>query len=281
MLDSLEIVDLRNIARARLADLSGVNFILGDNGAGKSSMLEGIHYLGRGRSFRTANPRRLIRSGSACFRVVASVTDGEGGKITLGLERNAEHFTVRLAGQPARALADLAARAPVLLLDSHTHRLLEEGPAGRRRFMDWGVFQGDPAFLDHWQRFRLALRHRNAALRSGQTGAALRAWSRELVPAAEGIDSARHRYLRALEVELAGSAESLLEGARIALEYRRGWNREESLADVLDSGEARDQELGYTAQGPHRADFTVRKDSHRASDRLSAGEQKMLVAAWC
>jgi DNA replication and repair protein RecF len=221
----------------------------------------------------------LIRTGRPSFRVVATVLISDGSRITLGLERNAEQFTARLGGRPARTLADIAAKVPVILLDSHTQRLLEDGPGGRRRFMDWGVFHAEPAFLETWQRFRLALRQRNAALRAGQGGAAIRAWDRELVPAAEEIDRFRRRYLEALERELEVCGETLLKSAGVNLDYRRGWSRDESLAALLEAGSTRDREVGYTVQGPHRADIIVRQDSHAASDRLSAGEQKMLVAA--
>ncbi len=279
VVESLEVVNLRNIAHGRLTGLERVNFFVGPNGAGKTSLLEAIYYLGRGRSFRASHARRLIRSGCQSFRVVCTVSSTDGQKTTLGLERDGEQFTARVGGKPARTLADIAARLPVVLLDTHTHRLLDDGPGTRRRFVDWGVFQAEPAFLDTWQRFRLALRHRNAALRGGHGRAAIRAWDREIVPAAEEIDRLRRSYLEALESELVASEEPLVESTRLSLEYRRGWNSGETLAEVLANDEARDRALGYTAHGPHRADFAVKQDHQTVHERLSAGERKLLVAA--
>ncbi len=174
--DSLEVVDFRNLQPLRLACAPGLNLIIGANAAGKTSLLEALYFLGRGRSFRTAQNRELIRRGGARLRVVAGLVEAGGRRVTVGVEHDGRVIGARVAGNPAETLAELARQMPVLLIDAGSHRLLEGGPRERRRFMDWGLFHGESGFLKVWRRYGAALRHRNAALRGGLDARSIDAW---------------------------------------------------------------------------------------------------------
>ncbi len=271
--------DFRNITQARLQPGPGLNLILGPNASGKTSLLESIHLLGRGRSFRSVDARELVRRGAGSTRVVATVATPDGGSRVLGLERGGRGWIARLAGEPVRSLSELAAELPVLLLDASSHRLLEGGPGQRRRYLDWGVFQSVGEYLLAWRRFALALRHRNAALRQGAPSKLIHAWDADLVQAAEAVHGARQRYLVALRDPLAAVARHLLQGAELSLDYRRGWPDGACLRDQLASGLDQDRRLGHTRWGPQRCDLRVLLDGQRAVDRVSRGQQKLVAAA--
>ena len=278
-LQALEIRDFRNIAQARLETSAGVNLIFGANAAGKTSVLEAIYHLGRARSFRTGNPRELIRSGCPHLQVLAAVTGERGQVRPVGVQRSSRGLTLRIAGEPAKGLADLARAVPVLLLNSRTHGLVDAGPQQRRRFLDWGVFQMEPDFLPLWRRYRRALSNRNAALRQGQSNALISAWTPELVDVGERIDVLRDRFLSAFGEVLEPLAGQLLPEQSIKLGYRRGWSQSEVLGSALDAALSQDRRLGYTRLGPHAADLGIHCDGARAAARVSRGQQKALVAA--
>ena len=279
---TLDLEGFRNLRRARLRCASGLNLLLGPNASGKTSVLEALYVLGRGRSFRARQPRDLIQTGAAAFRVAAIVADGDGRRTPVGIERDARDLTVRVGGAPTRSLAELARTLPVLLINPDSHRLLEDGPKQRRRFMDWGLFHAEPGFLEVWRRYDAALRHRNAALRMQAADRAVDAWDGELATAAALLDRWRESFCKALESVLGPLATATLAEGGVRVDYRRGWPLEpfkHDFAAGLRAGRAQDRQQGHTRLGPHRADFVARIADRPPAEALSRGQQKLLVIA--
>jgi DNA replication and repair protein RecF len=252
------------------------NFFVGPNASGKTSLLEAVFLLGRGRSFRTRRLDHLVRQGQKSFLVVGK-TDEAAGAATLGVSGSREGSEVRIAGRPAQSAAELAEYFPPQVIDPEIHKLLEEGPGRRRRFLDWGVFHVEPLFLATWQRYHKALRQRNAALKLEQEDAAVVAWDAELAEAGESLARQRRDYLGRLEAPVGRAARRLL-GLETTLVYHRGWPDELGLAESLGRDRERDRRYRATQHGPHRADVIVRVEGHAAKDRVSRGQQKLLAA---
>jgi len=279
---TLDIAGFRNLRCLSLSCSPGLNLILGPNASGKTSVLEALYVLGRGRSFRTRQPRELIQTGAAAFRIVAMMSDADGRRIPVGMEREGGELTARIGGLPTRSLAELARQTPVLLLNPDSHRLLEDGPQLRRRFMDWGLFHAEPGFLDAWRRYATALRHRNAALRAGAANRVVDAWDGELATAAAMLDQLRETFCKALEGVLQPLSMATLGKGRVQVDYRRGWPLEpleRGFAEWLRYGRDQDRRQGHTRTGPHRADFTLRIAERPLAEALSRGQQKLLVIA--
>ena len=276
-LDSLGVEDFRCIQTAEL-DLHGrCNLISGENASGKTSLLEAIFVLGRGRSFRTPKTETLIRAGRPAFQLTARVRRG-GAPRPLGLRLSKDGMEARFAGRAVGGLAELATVLPAQAIDPEVHRLIEGGPQERRRFLDWGVFHVEPNFVEHWRRYQRALRQRNAALRSGQGPDVVRAWDPELLEAGEVVAKFRARYLEALRPHVAAVANRLL-GASLEISLQQGWAAERSLREAVEAAWSKDQERGLTHAGPHRADVSVRFGGVPARDRISRGQQKLAAAA--
>lgn len=275
---ALELEHFRNLRHVTLTCAPTLNLFIGANASGKTSLLEALYFLGRARSFRSGQVRELIQHGAEAFRLTATVLDGEGRHV-VGLRRTAQTSTLRLDGVPLLTLAELARRWPVLLLNPDSHRLLEDGPQQRRRFMDWGLFHSEPTFWTAWKRYAAALRHRNAALRSGAADRLVDAWNAELAATAALLDPLRNTFCKALESALAPFLEQTLGVIAPQISYRPGWpqNGVYDLAVYLRQGREADRRYGYTRLGPHRADFQVRLPG--MDGPLSRGQQKLLVSA--
>jgi DNA replication and repair protein RecF len=276
---SLAVRDFRNIADAEMAFSPQLNLITGDNGAGKTSLLEAVYFLGRAQSFRTTHPASLIREGAEFLLVRGQLQDAHGTLIPVGIQRDKAQLQLRMAGRPLRQLAELVSQFPFQLLNPDSHQLLEGGPRHRRRFLDWGVFHVEQAFFPAWQRYTRALRQRNAALRARVSAAEVRLWDGELAAAAELLDRQRREYLAVLLPVLDDQVRSLVDMSGLSWEYRPGWSRKLAYAEALAEGLEADRRQGFTRQGPHRADLLPLLEGAPAQERISRGQQKQIVAA--
>jgi DNA replication and repair protein RecF len=272
----MQVTDLRCLHQGHLEFDSQFTLISGPNASGKTSVLEAIYVLGRGRSFRTRRLDHLIRTGADKF-IVFGETEALGRRVALGVEGSGQGVRARIGGDSVGSLADLATALPVQIIDPDVHRLIEEGPSHRRRFLDWGVFHVEPNFVAHWQSYHQALKQRNAALRSAQPRAVVSAWDAELIRFAAFVTDARTRYLKLL-TPLAAEAASRLLGLKLSLGYRPGWVQDLDFTAALERSCRHDQELGSTQVGPQRAELAIRLDGVAARDHISRGQQKLLAA---
>ena len=255
----------------------GFNLIHGPNASGKTSILEAIAYLGRGKSFRGAPVTSLIRHGENEFVLFARVDDG-GRTARVGVRNSAEGLEVRIDGQAGGGAADLATALPLQIIDPDVHNLVAGPPEERRRYLDWIAFHVEQGYLEAWRRFRRALKQRNAALRSGQAAAMIRGWNAEFVELAQQIDAGRRLALEVAMEDLEDTGRELL-GAEVSFEYRSGWKEGAGLLEALEAGLARDLQQGSTQSGPHRGDLRLVYDERQARKLVSRGQQKLLACA--
>ena len=273
----VQVTDFRCLQSVALDLDSRFTLISGANASGKTSLLEALYVLGRGRSFRTRRLEHLIRHGSDRFIVFGEI-DAFDRRVGIGVEGSAAGVRAKLGGAKAASLAELAPLLPVQIIDPEIHRLIEEGPSRRRRFLDWGVFHVEPRFVDDWMRFQQALKQRNAALKSRQPRSVTAAWDGDLVRYGESLSLARSRYVGLLTEHAVTIARHLL-GMELRISYRAGWAQGLSLAEALLQSWVHDQESGVTQVGPHRAELHIRLDDMAVKDRISRGQQKLLAAA--
>ena len=274
-LAELRIENLRCIETAALEFSPELNLIAGENGAGKTSILEAIFLLGRGRSFRTRSSEKLIRHGQPKL-VVYGRTDDMPPKHA-GIEIASDGGTrARINGQNAASLLELSGVVPVQAIDPEIHKLVDQGPERRRRWLDWLVFHVEPSFAVHWTRYNRALKQRNAALKSG--AAVIDAWDKEMVTNGVAITQARQRILERLLPRLKQTFERF--GALdVSAGFSSGWSAECSFEEALRSHRDRDRQRGTTTAGPHRADVTLRRAHRAARETLSRGQQKLTAVA--
>jgi DNA replication and repair protein RecF len=273
----VQVTDFRCLQSAALDLDPRFTLISGPNASGKTSLLEALYVLGRGRSFRTRRLEHLIRHGAQQFIVFGEVETPDR-RIPLGVEGSASGVRARIGGARAASLAELALALPVQIIDPEVHHLIEEGPSRRRRFLDWGVFHVEQSFVVHWQRYRQALKQRNAALKSGQETAFVTAWDGDLLRYGELLTQARSRYVGLLAEHVDSIGRSLL-GMELSLSYRPGWPRDQSFGEALQHSGTQDRLNGYTQVGPHRAELSIRLNGLGVKDRISRGQQKLLAAS--
>lgn len=281
MLTRLTIERFRNLHLALTGFSSGFNLIYGENGAGKTSLLEAIYYLGLGRSFRTHINDRIIHHDADDFCLFAQLTSLVDQKPTqIGIQRcRTGQRVIRLNGEDLSSPASLVRHLPIQLLTPHSYRYFTDGPKLRRQYLDWGVFHVEHSFYQHWQQLQRLLKQRNAALKQRYPQREIALWDEPFITVAMQIDQQRAAYVHELAAIFGEIQAKMLDFAGLRLSYARGWSKERDLSELLETGLERDYQQGYTQHGPHRADLRVLYRGAPIGDVLSQGQQKMVAYA--
>jgi DNA replication and repair protein RecF len=267
----------RCLENAELTLSSNFNLIYGANASGKTSLLEALAYLGRGKSFRGASTANLIQHGNEEFVLFGQV-DSLARTRSLGVRNSRAGLEVRVDGESEGGAAALAEALPLQVIDPEVHNLVAGGPEQRRRFLDWIAFHVEQDHLLAWRRFRRALKQRNAALRAKSGPATIHSWNAEFVALSAALNESRRRVLDVALGSLSEFGRDLL-GTELGFEYQQGWARDKSLDQALEEGLERDLQLGSTQHGPHRADLKISCEKKQARKLVSRGQQKLLASA--
>jgi DNA replication and repair protein RecF len=278
-LSEVKLSGFRNLTETDVKFHENWNVITGDNATGKTSLLEALYYLGRGRSFRAKNPSEMIQQQQNELVVSGAVSIYQES-VRIGIKRDKQSTLVRINGETTSSAAQLARYIPILFIGPESHKLITEGPAVRRKFMDWGVFHLNENFLPIWQRYQTALKQRNALLRNNNQTlpASLNSWHITLQDTADQIDVMREEFIMMLEEAFSKVLQILLPEIEIALSYKKGWGDNE-LATILDNEWQSDCSYGHTRSGPHRADIQMKVNGKPAAERLSKGQLKLTSIA--
>lgn len=271
--------DFRLFRTIEFAPQPGITLITDDNGAGKTSLLEAVFCAGRGRSFRGEGSRELARTGTDRWALAAELTYPDRPAYSVRLIWSDDRTQIEADDMREIGRADLARHFPIEIIEVHTHELVEGAPTLRRRYLDWGVFHVEQRFSSEWGRYNRALQQRNRALKRARRPSEIRIWDSELASAGETLTEFRQAHLIALARRLDHWLGLLLAESGWKIELARGWPADRPLVGALTDHFERDRRLGITGDGPHRAELRVRRSGDGAQERLSRGQQKLLVAA--
>ncbi len=277
-IEQLTLTQFRLFESIQVAFEPGFNVIHGHNGSGKSSLLEAMFYMARGRSFRTAQPQRMILDQADHFVIRLHLHHPLIQPYVLALQRDKQgKIQAKTGGENQANILAISRHLPTLFLDTNSHRLLASGPKYRRQLLDWGLFYGQSeVFYPLWRRYKRGLAQRNAALKINHMNAY---WDTLIVETGEQLDAMRQAYVKRLETALAQLWQSCCGMGQITLRYESGWSQKSTLAEALAAHQTRDQMMGFTQVGPHRADLKIFVDDKPAHQYLSQGQQKMLTYA--
>ena len=306
MIERLQVSHLRNLSQVTMP-AAACNVIIGANGSGKTSLLEAIFLLSRGKSFRHHQPKRYIQHYQPAVTVHATLSDNS----TLAIQKQADATTIlRLNQSTVYNQSILTEQLPTLLIDPSTMDMLEQGSASRRQLLDWLVFHMKQGFHSQWVAYQRLLKQRNTLLKQTKNLTAtqldeLKAWDKGLANHAALIHHYRLQVFEAWQPYFAQSIAQLLPNyaQQLSLSYNPGYDSSTPLDEQLSERLAQDLQLGYTRIGSHRADVhvhwrsnssgevsgesTTHKDTNtklpalkeQAANVLSRGEKKLLITA--
>lgn len=271
---------LRSFERLRFEPHPHINIFRGANAAGKTTVLEAVYLGARAGSFRARRLDEVIREHATTARVSLAIRrdDSEAPPVPWSVSCRRGEAQIQRFDEAANR-RELAEAIPVALVDRQLHRVFEEGPVYRRRYLDWGLFYVEQSFFGLWRRYERALRQRNQALRQKLSPRQIQAWEPELVTAGEALHKLRREHTAVLEREARAWLLNMLGTDRFSLQLAAGWDDSNSLQNALEAGFGSDRKMGFTHAGPHRAELRLRFEGHEARSFVSRGQQKMLSVA--
>ncbi|MEO8400595.1 MAG: DNA replication/repair protein RecF [Gammaproteobacteria bacterium] len=278
----LDVADFRNLSAVKIDPIeSGFNVFYGDNGSGKTSLLEAIYYLSRGRSFRSTSTSHVINHTAKKLSLFAHIqTASPNPPIPIGIERQRNgDMKIRIAGEDGASFAELVQLMPALLINSNCYNLLDGGPIFRRKYLDWGAFYLTNDFFRIWKQYERALKQRNAALRVQSPKKELQIWTLELVRSASALHELRRDFVQQLLPFLNSALLELISIPGLKMGYQPGWDDSLNFQEEIERSIDKDRYVGYTQLGPHRADFKITINQTPVKDILSRGQQKLFVCA--
>ena len=275
---SLKIQRLRILDAVSIEFSPGLNLIVGPNGSGKSSLLEAIHILGSGRSFRSHRLRDVVTYGQSGLRIVGQTFDNNDVCDKIGIEYSPGGLRIRRNGAQVRASSELAKSLPTVIVTPDTYRIVTDGAELRRRIIDRLLFHVEPAYLELFQRYRRALRQRNAAIRRGAADEEFGGWNAELESTGTRLTAARAHNLSAVLPRMRRTVAKLV-GIQVDIQFYQGWDSAVSLERTIEQALPTDRQRGYTQAGPHRADLRFTVNGRPLHQYLSRGETKLFVTA--
>lgn len=260
MLSQLSIYHLRNLQAVTLP-LAQCNVFIGPNGSGKTSLLESLYLLSRGKSFRHYQPKRYISHHAPHATVHAKFVDGN----SMAIQKSQDASTaLRLSQQTVYVQSALTKQLPTLLIDPSSMDILEVGSSSRRQMLDWITFHVKPGFHPQWMAYQRLLKQRNAILKqsqylSGAQKSELAAWDKGLATHAALITHYRRQAFEAWQPLFEQLLAQLLPeyAPYIQLRFSPGYNTELELDQLLQQRLTQDHQAGYTRIGCHRADIQV------------------------
>lgn len=288
----LRLRQFRNFAELDLVFPPEGAAVIGDNGSGKTNLLEAIYYLEIFRSFRGAADEQLIRFGAEAFYVRGRFEDlatGEVREVTAAFERRTRRKRVTVNGVEPERLGDALGQVGAVVFSPSDVAIVAGAPGERRRFLDIVLSLNEPGYLTALQRYRQLLRQRNAVLRRGGSAALLGAWDEGLVEWGARVMAARAAWVAARAEGFARRYASIAGGATARLRYRSsvplGGTEVPTVAEAAEAFRAelariapRERERQMTLAGPHRDELAFLLETETGEIDLreygSGGQQR-------
>ncbi|MBM4211010.1 MAG: DNA replication/repair protein RecF [Gammaproteobacteria bacterium] len=276
----LKVHGFRNLQSVNIELDDQINLIVGQNGAGKTSLLEAIYFLMYGKSPRTHLSSPLIQQAEGSLSITGLIAWHQVFR-DVRVMKNNHQSVIELDGKRIQKRSEVATLLPVQFFDATTYRHLASGPAYRREFLDWGVFHVEIAFKQLMQNYKRSLFQRNMALKKGLPDSQIEAWDVKLAESGMRIDQMRQSYFEMIEVKFRHYWQELGHGhLPLEMSYLRGWEGESvDLPLRLKQELQRDRRIGFTQVGIHRADLKVSVYQEDAFNFLSQGQQKIMAYA--
>ncbi len=276
-INQLEVTNIRNLERLSIKPSDKINFFIGNNGSGKTSLLESISLITSSRSFRTARLSNIQHSGTDGFLIFARI-ETDGIEYSVGYQKNGKDRKIKLNHQFINRSSELVKLFPIITFTPESLNLLTDNSKIRRAYIDRLLFHVKHEYQFHHKNHERALRQRNSQIRSERVDL-ISKWDEVLAHHGEWITAARVEIVNELTLIIQKVIKRLsvdkFDGIELKMSY--GWDHNKNLQQALKDSCSHDIKAGYTTIGIQRADFSIRQNGRSIREIYSRGELKLLA----
>lgn len=259
-----------------------INILIGPNASGKTSFLEALNILSKGRSFRTSHIDEVISKEKDSILVAANITNENNELSHVGINKTKQKTKIRINKKDIYSQAELSLHLPVTVIHPNSIDLITGSPSIRRSFLDWIAFYKFPEFHKLWKNYQHILKQRNICLKFNEHRYALDKWTEELVELQPILISYREKVIEILQANLNITANHLLKGIDISLHLSNGFPKDtiistDHLLEFYKSKKQYDLKIKRTSSGCHKSDFKIHFNNISANECGSRGQLKLLA----
>lgn len=276
-LESLTVMQVRNLTDIQITPNAEVNIIYGENAAGKTAILESIYLLSKARSFRTAHIKEVIQHKKDNLTVSAILSGDDDNKpVNTGIRKSSKETEIKHNGERVKAVSQQAKNVVVQTANPDNTKVLTGSPKDRRKWIDWALFHVEQDYLQTWHSYHYALRNRNALLRRSAKDEEFFVWEKMMAATAQRLGEMWENYLVRLQQyyqEIAGEHPC----GDVIFSMKQDKAKTNGLLEHLQTTRQSDIKAGFTQQGPHKVDFEFKNQDKHANTVFSRGQIKFFV----
>ena len=274
----LQLQNFRNIQSQSYEFNRDINFIIGKNGSGKTSILESIYYLSHSRSFRSSQLNRIIHHDADEFIIFTKAHNHDDITISLSRKKNGTNIS-KLNYEIQGNHTEITRTLPIQLINPEAFNIINSGAQQRCKILDWGSFYLDKTFLKIWQQTKYLVKQRNSALKQNYPYSYIQGIDIKLHEFGNILDTKRQEYFAKLSPKIYEILAQFNPDIKLDIAYYRGWKNDKELIDILTSNYDNDNRYNVTTHGPHKADIIMTINGKPVQDIFSRGQQKLLICA--
>lgn len=255
-----------------------ISIIDGDNGSGKTALIEAIYWQSTGRSFRHHKSKQLIQHEQnqlSVFSEYISSDNGQSHKLGVGYTRD-NIKTIKLNNQQIKSQTDIAQHFPVVSIDPNAFLWIDHAPGFRRSYLDWLVFHVEPNYLPIWKKTQKIQQHLNKLLKNGGLDE-LPLWQEKYSQLAEQTHQYRSGVVARIEQKFKQLAQYFLPHVNgLTISYNKGWSSSDLFAELIQKQNIHLKQ-GFVGLGVNKADLICLNNNKSAQVVLSRGQKKLLA----
>jgi DNA replication and repair protein RecF len=268
----LSLNDFRNLTSTTLDLDENLNVFTGLNASGKTNLLEALHIICQGRSFKAHTINHCIKHNKNSFLIFALFDDYKAG-----ISRNSKKTTIRINNENVHKVSLLAKKTPVKIINSSSFDLILGNPGIKREFIDWCLFHVEHKYQSTWSDYKHSLKQRNSLLKQRNNYSELNYWDNKLSDLGQDIFDLRKIYLESLQNIVNKQFFEILKDTPLELIYKPGWDVSKTLFENFKSTHLKDKKYGFTQCGIHRDDIKILSNGLDIQHIFSRGQIKKIA----
>jgi len=276
-INKLQIHHFRNLESIEYSFKRKINIFCGQNGVGKTSILEAIHFISSGKSFRKGNFKNLITYNCNYLTVYLEAQHQDLDYVFAVNKYKNNQWKAKINHKKIEKQSDITNLIPVVSIDPEIYRLVDFGPIYRRNFLDWLVFHVKHDYLILWKKVYKCIKQLNALYKIKAPISEIDIWEKNFIIYSEELTQIRYNFFNLIQPHILSlTTEIQPELSELSIIFKKGWSDDISLHEQLLQDREKNLLYGKLQHGPHKMDLKINIGNMLASHVLSRGQKKTL-----